>query len=174
MSFLEPWELAREEHQLVTPLSAEQRASWVEQVIQRYLDPPQRKQGVSWSDRLINSFRQFPTCCLHSLYTDTKWWLSVGLREYWANTRLWVSGGLYRNNLIYLFEDGAYCSDICFRSTLCLERELFFTNEEMDWLVCWTELEHLLCFGSIVPWLCAKTEGTEDGEHLGVLWERPQ
>ena len=171
MTFMEPTALAKQEQEDVLYLTRDTTKKVLAEIIDKYVEPQLLNLNVSWSDRLINSMMVYPQCCFNHSFTETGIWLSQYLKEYWENTAILVSNSLSPSAFLFRFHNGAYFSDVWSRSTLYLERELFITNETYDWLICFSELEHLLCYGGIVPWLKEKADFILGNDDIEVTWE---
>ena len=74
-------------------------------------------------------------------------------------------GSLYRFKFANLF------SDVFYKTTLHGEKELFLTNDNLTYLVCYTELEHILAHGEIAVWIYNKAK--QLGENVSPIWWHP-
>lgn len=167
----DPALVAKEKNLSIELLSGMRKKELFDGIKKIYFDPDILKKNMSWGDRLLNSLVAFPSCSLDSYRCDTKKWLLEYIPQYYNDKiPLLVSSSLSDVGSLYRFKFGNIFSKIFYKTTLCMERELFLTDDDLTYLICYTELDHILAYGQVVNWIYSKAQ--EIGENIApVLWK---
>lgn len=165
----DPVLLAKEKNISIELISGEEKEKVFDRIKSIYFNPNVLNKNISWGDRLLNSLVAFPSCSLNSYRYDTKKWLLEYIPQYCEKTLLLVSNSLSNIGSLYRFESGNIFSKVFYKTTLCTQRELFLTNNDLTYLICYTELDHLLAYGEVVNWIYNKAQ--QLGEDIApILW----